>query len=336
MDDPIGLKLLAVAKAQLGYSAKADGFTKFGAWYDKNVGHDSYYQTAPWCDMFLAWAADQVGLKDSVGEFAATIDHAKWFQQQHAFGHTPEPGAIVFFSWTGSNTVDDISHVGLVESVSGSTLHTIEANTSGGSLIRRQRDVSNVVGYGYPSKVQVASAYVPRHSGPPAHVTDIGDGPVATSDLTLSLPHRVTPAPHDALNIPHPDAIMGGLLAVVLFGTVGLAVAKSKVAAIPMPSAPSVKLRKQGKHHRTGTPVALPADVTPADLVAAEDSTILMPALSLAAAQHAEDQEFWGRISHLEGDEELSFWDSLHSSISRSQGYGVNESETPVPAATGH
>lgn len=36
---------------------------------------------------------------------------------------------------------------------------------------------------------------------------------------------------------------------------------------------------------------------------------------STAVAAEAEDREFWGRISTLENDQELAFWDSLHAEL---------------------
>src|SRR5690242_5729497 len=124
--DAVGQKLLDVARKELGYSESSSVYSKYGDWYAKHVASgDSYYSTAPRCDMFLAWAAVKAGVQTSTVQFAATIDHAKWFQHQGAFGDTPEPGAIVFFSWSGSNSLDDIDHVGLVESVDGTTHHTI-------------------------------------------------------------------------------------------------------------------------------------------------------------------------------------------------------------------
>ena len=50
-----------IARSDLGYAESPPGsnHTKFGDWYGKNVDKDSYFKTAPWCDMFLAWAADK-------------------------------------------------------------------------------------------------------------------------------------------------------------------------------------------------------------------------------------------------------------------------------------
>ncbi|MFI0449668.1 CHAP domain-containing protein [Actinomadura sp. 6N118] len=318
--DPVGKMLLDVAKPQLGYREKGGGYTKFGDWYSENVDkdNDSYFKTAPWCDMFIAWAANQVGVQDWVGEFAATIEHAKWFKKQDAWGTKPEPGALVFFAWSGSKDIDAIGHVGLVEKVDGRTLTTIEANTDAVYLKRKTRDVKDVVGYGYPAKVEVkgkslptevtaqatpAPKYVPKHAAPPPAVSTVTAPPSTTAEAGQ------TGQSAPSASLPMQEAALTGTLALVLVGTVALAVGKSTAAKVP--TAAPVRVRKRGKHHRT--PVALPADVTPADLHAAEESTTVMPVISAAIAAEVEDREFWGRVSHLEDDQELAFWDSLHA-----------------------
>ncbi|MCO6005006.1 CHAP domain-containing protein [Actinoallomurus purpureus] len=326
--DSIGQKLLDVAKSQLGYHEKASGYTKFGDWYGKHIDKGSYYKDAPWCDMFLAWAADKAGVEDWTGQFASTPDHAKWFKKHDAWGHKAEPGAIVFFSWSGGKGVGDIEHVGIVERVDGHTLHTIEANHNN-ALLRATRDISQVVGFGYPSKVKVKAApaqtaqtaqteqkYAPKHSAPPPAAKEIGQ------DVQTQVDSHTTAAPDPAApSSPLPDqqAALTGLLAVVLFGTVALAIGKSKVK-VPV-SAPNVRVRKRGKHHRT--PVELPAEVSVADLDAADAGTMVMPVLSAEVAAKAEDQEFWGKIAELEEDVELAFWNTLHSAVSQNPSESV-------------
>jgi hypothetical protein len=307
--DPVGQKLLHIAKTELGYREHAGGYTKYGDWYGEHVGHGSFYKVAPWCDMFLAWAADKAGVEDWTGEFASTPDHASWFQKHHAWGHKPEPGAIVFFSFSGGKSIGDIEHVGIVEQVHGDKLSTIEANHNN-QLARAERDVSQVVGYGYPSKVKVKGKsvpgteqkYQPKHSGPPPSPREIvGD---------LGSEQQVAQTSHTAPEQPLVDqgAMLTGLLAVVVFGTATLAIARSKVK-VPVPAS-GVQLRKRGKHHRR--PVEMPAEMTAADLDEADAGTAVMPALTSEVAAQAEDREFWGKISALAEDEELAFWDSLH------------------------
>ncbi|WP_018657093.1 CHAP domain-containing protein [Actinomadura flavalba] len=307
--DPIGKKLLNVAKSELGYVEKGDGYTKFGEWYRKNVDgdHDEYFSTAPWCDMFLAWAADKAGVTEQAGQFASTVEHAKWFQGKDAFGTEPEPGAFIFFDWNGSDDIDQIDHIGLVERVDGKKIHTIEGNADGYKLTRKVRDMDTVVGFGYPSKVKVAQTYAPKHAAPPPAVEQLTGQPVADAVPGVT---KETPA-DDAKPIGTQDAVLGGVLAMILFGTVALAAGRAGAAKAP--TTPPIRVRKRGKHHKPSTPVKLPADVTPADLDAADTATTVMPALSLAVAHAAEDREFWGRIDHLKDDEELAFWDTLHA-----------------------
>ncbi|GAA0588206.1 CHAP domain-containing protein [Actinomadura livida] len=307
--DPIGKKLLDIAKKELGYTEKGDGYTKYGNWWTENVDgdHDDYFKTAPWCDMFLAWAADKADVTEQAGQFAATVDHAKWFDEHGAFGREPEPGAIVFYDWNGSKDIGRIDHVGIVEKVEGRTLHTIEGNADGYKLMRKTRDMDTVVGFGYPSKVKVEAKYTPKHAAPAPTVDKVGDRAASTATH-----EQENAAPQQQL--PSQEVVLGGVLALVLCGS--LALAAGRAAAAKAPTTPPIRVRKRGKHHRPSTPVALPADITPADLDSADAGTTLMPALSLAAAHEAEDREFWGRIAHLEEDTELAFWNSLHDEVS--------------------
>ncbi|MGI5156595.1 CHAP domain-containing protein [Microbispora sp. CA-102843] len=153
--DPIARQLLDAVRPELGYRERAGKHTKFGAWYADNVAKDPDFKTAPWCDMFVSWAADRAGVQDHVGEFALTTRHAKWFKKHQAWSDRPEPGAVVFFAWSGSKKIRDIDHVGVVEKVVGGKVHTIEGNVDGVWLKRKVRDKSKIVGYGLPRKVKV-------------------------------------------------------------------------------------------------------------------------------------------------------------------------------------
>ncbi|MEV0618140.1 CHAP domain-containing protein [Nonomuraea sp. NPDC050404] len=140
-------------RQELGYKEKNGQVTKFGQWYADRV-QDTQYRDAPWCDMFLAWAADKADLSDYVGEFAWTPSHAAWFIQQGAWTQKPEPGALVFYDWRGGKSYKGIDHVGVVERVSGKKIHTIEANVDRVWLKRKTRETDKVVGYGIPRLVK--------------------------------------------------------------------------------------------------------------------------------------------------------------------------------------
>jgi hypothetical protein len=321
--DPVGAKLLEVAKKELGYREKTGGYTKYGDWYGKTYeGGDGYYSTAPWCDMFLTWAAAKLDVQDRVGEFASTIDHAEWFEKHDAWGTKPEPGALVFFSWSGSKDIGSIEHVGLVESVKGSKLHTIEANTDGVYLKRKTRDVGDVVGYGYPGKIKVAGkplpgtavsagggeTYVAKHAAP-VTAANAAEGPRPGDAVTVQ---HTAPKTAGDQPVVQPEALLGGLLAVAVCGTAALATGKAMAAKVPT-EAP-IRVRKRGRHHKK--PVEIPADITPAVLESAEAGTGIMPAISAAVAAEAEEREFWSRVSTLQEDKELAFWDTLHADLS--------------------
>ncbi|TNY35835.1 CHAP domain-containing protein [Thermomonospora catenispora] len=314
--DPIGRKLLEVAEKELGYTEKAGGYTKYGKWWTEHVDadHDPYFTTAPWCDMFLAWAADKAGVTEQVGRFASTVEHAKWFAAHDAWGGEPEPGAIVFFDWKGSNDIEAVDHVGIVTAVDGGKIHTIEANVDGVHLRKKVRDESVIAGYGYPSKVKPAAQtakYVPRHAAPPPSPRQLTEAPGEQGRAAATREAAKASDEGESLLSGPQDAVLTGLMAVAVVGSVALSVGKA--VAAKMPTSSPVRIRKRGKHHRR--PVALPPDVTPEQLDRAEAVTAPMPAVSAAVAAEAEDREFWGRIEHLKEDQELAFWDSLHAEL---------------------
>ncbi|WP_198654233.1 CHAP domain-containing protein [Nocardia aurea] len=151
--DRIAEALLREVRQELGYREKGGQHTKFGHWYADRV-QDSQYRNAPWCDMFIAWAADRAGVADYVGQFAWTPSHAVWFIKQGAWSAEPEPGALVFFDWKGGKSYKGVDHVGIVERVSGEKIHTIEANVDRVWLKRKVRETDKVVGYGLPRAVK--------------------------------------------------------------------------------------------------------------------------------------------------------------------------------------
>ncbi|WP_380838527.1 CHAP domain-containing protein [Sphaerisporangium dianthi] len=156
-------QLLALAEKQVGISENGSGGgTKFHAWYmsspraketvARDTGTIAGYADAAWCDMFVSWVGTQLGLQDTVGTDAYTVAHAKWFAGHDRWGTTPKPGAVVFFSFNGGKSFDDIEHVGFVIKDNGDgTIKTVEGNTDGGKVEIRTRPASQIVGYGYPS-----------------------------------------------------------------------------------------------------------------------------------------------------------------------------------------
>ena len=153
---------LKVALSQVGTTENAAGGSKFNQWFmttsaakrgvAQNGGSVSDYANASWCDMFVSWIGDRLGVR-GMGADAFTPDHAKWFIAQGRWGNVPKPGAVVFFSWNGGG-INGIDHVGLViKDNHDGTIQTVEGNTDDAVKVRT-RPVSEVVGYGYPDYAQ--------------------------------------------------------------------------------------------------------------------------------------------------------------------------------------
>ncbi|MDA2067963.1 LysM peptidoglycan-binding domain-containing protein, partial [Bacillus cereus] len=155
-------ELGAVIAAEIGSTeTPADSNkTKYGKWY----GQDGQ----PWCDMFQAWCANQVGATDICGKFAYTPYHASFFKNKGAWHTTPKKGDYAFF-----HNGKRICHIGWVEKVIDSnTVQTIEGNTGsgsnadGGQVQRRKRSISGtpkwkIVGFGRPVYLDEVSAGEP-------------------------------------------------------------------------------------------------------------------------------------------------------------------------------
>lgn len=193
-------------RSELGYREQSGQYTKFGEWYADKL-QDPQYRNAPWCDMFIAWAADKAGVADAVGQFAWTPSHASWYIKQGAWSSVPEPGALVFYDWGGGKSYQGVDHVGIVEKVVGKKIHTIEANVDRVWLKRKVRSTDKVVGYGLPYKVKAL-----REAQPSAPVL-ADDAPLQT--FTVLTEERGSP--FDLLGTPQ------ALLALMVLTTVVVA-----------------------------------------------------------------------------------------------------------------
>lgn len=173
-------KYLAVARAELGYQEKRNtaqldnpsanagsaNYTKYAR--DLDAIRDFYNgakQSFAWCDVFVDWCmVEAFGVelalrllcqpKKSTG--AGCTFSARFYQSAGRWFKTPEPGDQIFFTRDGSTS----NHTGIVERVDGSTVYTIEGNTSpaygivtnGGGVYRKSypRTSQLILGYGRP------------------------------------------------------------------------------------------------------------------------------------------------------------------------------------------
>ncbi|MDR0863111.1 MAG: CHAP domain-containing protein [Oscillospiraceae bacterium] len=110
--------IVAVAVSQLG---NVNG-ESYWSWY-------GFEGRVAWCATFVSWCANECGYIDAgiIPKFAACQSQGiPWFQNRGLWqdsSYVPAPGDIIFFDWEQDGSSD---HVGIVESVEGEVVHTIE------------------------------------------------------------------------------------------------------------------------------------------------------------------------------------------------------------------
>ena len=145
-------EIVRVALGEVGASESNGGDMKYINWYG------GFGAGTPWCAIFVSWCANQAGMLNNYVPKYASCDAGKswfsnkgWYQTSPAYGgnYTPKTGDIIFFS--GSHTTSNSTHTGIVKSCDGSTVYTIEGNTSN-KVAERSYPVSSnyIIGYGLP------------------------------------------------------------------------------------------------------------------------------------------------------------------------------------------
>lgn len=148
--------VIAVAREQLG----ANSGRPYIENYNKLTGAALPTDSA-WCAAWVTFVMRCAGVPaDSVLNFASCSSAVRWFKAQGRFkprasGYTPQAGDIIMYEWSPQNSGtardDGEDHTGIVESVDGNTVCTIEGN-SGGVCRRctRRRDDEYISGYCVP------------------------------------------------------------------------------------------------------------------------------------------------------------------------------------------
>ena len=167
-------KVIAVAVAELGYREKASNaglddkaanagsgnYTKYARDFD--LKYPEWYNGKKngfaWCDMFVDWCfltaygyANALRLlcqpEQSCG--AGCTYSLRYYRSKGQFyTNGPKPGDQIFFG----TSLDNSTHTGIVEKVDGSTVYTIEGNSSD-QVIRRSYPLTSgrILGYGRPA-----------------------------------------------------------------------------------------------------------------------------------------------------------------------------------------
>lgn len=138
-----GEGIVEMALSQVGQV----GGQPYWSWY-------GFGSRVSWCACFVSWCADQCDLISTglIPKYSACSEGAAWFQRHGQWagrGYTPSPGDIIFFI----NSGDTVSHhTGIVVSSDGSTVQTVEGNSSDSVRIRVYSINSTyILGYGLPA-----------------------------------------------------------------------------------------------------------------------------------------------------------------------------------------
>ena len=148
--------ILQTALGEVGiteYPANSNNVKYNTAYYDREVWGINY----PWCCAFVWWVFAQHS-PCLVWKTATCMELGNWFKNNSKWYSQPKVGDVVFFKFNTNSRWTN--HVGIVKAINGSTIETIEGNTSvnsddnGGAVMIRQRS-SNIVGYGRPAYSEV-------------------------------------------------------------------------------------------------------------------------------------------------------------------------------------
>lgn len=156
-------KVLNVAKSLIGTRQRSAGHQKLvneynsirpnlrrpnGGQYTANLGDD-------WCDIFITVIFKRAGALNLIDAECGVQHHMNHLKKKGIWqGRVkPRPGDIVIFDWHGHQS-GWADHIGIVEKLSGNTLHTIEGNVGGAprSVARRTHvyNGNTIVGYARP------------------------------------------------------------------------------------------------------------------------------------------------------------------------------------------
>lgn len=148
-------ELIAVAKSWLGRNEQDGSFKEIIDIYNqaaKKLGLYVMKYTDPWCAAFITACAWKCKMTDIIAPSASCDAMISWYKKNGEWKerstYTPKKGDIVFYDWDKNGTSD---HVGLITSISGTTMKVIEGNASDKVLIRSFSCKSTQVkGFGVP------------------------------------------------------------------------------------------------------------------------------------------------------------------------------------------
>lgn len=152
----VARRYLGVRQGSFIHQALIDRYNRVLPW---PAGYQMTYDDN-WCDAFVTVVADEAGASALIGRECGVQRHIAIFKDLGIWqGRVqPRPGDVITFDWDGGGFAD---HIGLVESVEGDRVHTIEGNTDQ-QVARRSYpwQDTRIIGYARP-RYQAAPAVSP-------------------------------------------------------------------------------------------------------------------------------------------------------------------------------
>ena len=135
-------KIVEIAVAELG-----NGYSKYCTWWGVSYRFE-------WCACFVSWCAEQTGvLNTCIMKSISCTEQSDWFKSKgwwQGASYVPRPGDIIYYDWYGNGP----EHVGIVETVNGTTITVIEGNYSDTDSVARRTITTSyqyIYGYGTPT-----------------------------------------------------------------------------------------------------------------------------------------------------------------------------------------
>lgn len=203
-------KLIEIAEGEIGV-CEPKGDDKYIKYYNQTGGM-GFGMDVAWCAIFITWCKAMAGIDKNIIPHFASCDLGKeWFEKRglykksRAYGGSYEPkrGDIIFFS--SGYKENDSTHVGIVTSLSGNAVSTIEGNTSN-AVARRSYSVASkyIIGYGVPAYIECCDVYIVKKGDSLWKIAKeiLGDGRRYVEIMALNNMEETTIYPGDKLYMP--------------------------------------------------------------------------------------------------------------------------------------
>lgn len=189
-------KIVSIARGFLGCKESDGTHRKIIDLYNSHKpiarGYPMQYTDA-WCATFVSAVGIQAGYTDIMptecgcGQMIELYRKLGCWQENDAY--RPEPGDVIFYDWEDNGVGDNVgapNHVGLVDSVTGSTIKVIEGNKNNAVEYREILVNSKFIrGYGLPNYAKKATAGAQQATAGTSEQRAFLDkiGPMAAADM---------------------------------------------------------------------------------------------------------------------------------------------------------